>query len=223
MKKAVIIVAGGKGKRMGTTLPKQFLIIGKKPIIHLAIEQFFNYDNQINVIVVLPENQFSFWDELNKTQHFSIPHKLVKGGEERFHSVLNGLSALKDEELVAIHDAVRPLVSEETIKRTFDSAEKNGSGIPVTEVVNSLRKLNGNNSSSVPRSDYRIVQTPQTFKTTQILKAFKTEYQKVFTDDATVYEKMIGPVSLVEGNSENIKVTTPIDIIISESILKLKQ
>lgn len=223
MKKAVIIVAGGKGKRMGSTLPKQFLKLGKKPIIHWAIEQFYNYDNQINVIVVLPENQFSFWAELNKNHQFSIPHKLVKGGEERFHSVLNGLSVLKDEELVAIHDAVRPMVSEGTIKRTFDSAEKNGSGIPVTEVVNSLRKINGNNSASVPRSEYRIVQTPQTFKTEQILKAFKTEYQEIFTDDATVYEKMIGPVSLVEGNSENIKVTTPIDIIISESILKLKQ
>ena len=220
MKKFVIIVAGGSGSRMGTEIPKQFLELAGKPVLMHTIQVFYNYDPDCELILVLPETQQKFWNELCLKHSFSIRHQVVSGGETRFHSVRNGLKMIQDEGIVFIHDGVRPLVSPETIDRCFQMAVKNGNAIPVLQVTDSLRKLKRNQSNSVDRTLYLIVQTPQTFRTEQILMAYQQEYKRTFTDDASVAEKAGIPIFYVTGNPENIKITAPTDLIIAEAFLK---
>jgi 2-C-methyl-D-erythritol 4-phosphate cytidylyltransferase len=222
MKKFVILVAGGSGLRMGTEIPKQFLEISGKPILMHTMQVFYNYDPDIEIILVLPEVQQKFWPELCIQYSFSITHRITSGGETRFHSVKNGLKLIEGSGIVFIHDGVRPLVSFETLEKCFESALKFGNAIPVLPVTESLRKLEGNQNISVDRSQYFSVQTPQTFQTEQIKEAFRQNYDPEFTDDASVAEKAGYQIFMVEGNRENIKITSSVDLIVAETFLELK-
>ncbi|NQX97445.1 MAG: 2-C-methyl-D-erythritol 4-phosphate cytidylyltransferase [Flavobacteriales bacterium] len=223
MHKVAIIVAGGKGERMGVSTPKQFLELAGKPILMHTLEKFKQAVPSIEIILALPENQIDFWEELfHKYQYAKVRHQVVKGGQTRFHSVQNALNLVKENSIIAIHDGVRPLVNEETIKRCFAVAEEKGNAIPVVDVVDSIRhysKQNGKNEA-VSRSCYRIVQTPQCFTSELILKAYEQAYDRLFTDDATVVEKLGETINLVEGNRENIKITTTEDLVIAEVFMK---
>ncbi len=220
MKKFVVIVAGGSGSRMGTEIPKQFLDLCGKPVLMHTLQVFYDYDLQSQLILVLPENQQYFWIELCQKHTFNLPHRVVSGGETRFHSVQNGLRLVDEEGIVFIHDGVRPLVNRETLQKCYDTALFSGNAIPVLPVTESLRKKDGNSTISVDRSLFFSVQTPQTFRSEQILKAFNQPFDPAFTDDASVAEKAGFSIHLVEGNPENIKITQPTDLIIAESFLK---
>lgn len=214
-----IIVAGGKGMRMGKDLPKQFLPIDGTPILMHTLQAFYDYDPSMTLIVVLPSDQQAYWSNLCGDYHFTIPHVVVKGGETRFHSVKNGLSCIKGEGLVAVHDGVRPFVHCDTIDRCFAAAQESGAAVPVVEVVDSLRKVEDEESNAVSRREYRIVQTPQVFDISLLKEAYKQPYTIDFTDDASVVEAYGRKISLVEGNRENIKITSPFDLVIAEAFL----
>ncbi len=214
-----LIVAGGTGKRMGSGIPKQFIELAGRPILMHSIERFRSYDNNIKIIVVLPEKEFSSWDLLKKKHSFSIPHSVVKGGSARFFSVKNGLSHVDNDSLVAIHDGVRPLVALDTIRRTFERAAELGNAIPVIQGNNSLRMMTENGSIPIERHHVMLVQTPQVFKSDLIKKAYLQEYCSDFTDDATVLEKTGEKINLVGGNRENIKITNPEDLVIATALL----
>lgn len=219
MKKYAIIVAGGAGIRMGTETPKQFLELKGKPVIMHSMNRFFNFDENITLIVVLPEHQINFWKNLCEKHHYQVPHQIVSGGSERFFSVKNGLSLVEENAIVAIHDAVRPLVSASTIKSAFDAAMQFGSGIPAIALSDSIRKIEEDKNFAVDRKQYQIIQTPQCFLTTALLKAFNQEYKSEFTDDATVLESIGETIFLTQGNSENIKITTPSDLKLAAALL----
>lgn len=214
MRNAVIIVAGGKGLRMGGYIPKQFMVVGGLPILMHTIKRFHEWDADACIVVVLPESQQQYWQELCQEYKFDIRHTIATGGKERFHSVKNGLAAVPVEcELIGVHDGVRPYVSTEVIERCYDAARWFGAAIPVTPVVETLRHLGPDGRSmTVPRADYRLVQTPQVFRTDILRRAYEQEFTTAFTDDASVVEAMGEEVCLVEGNRENIKITTPADL-----------
>lgn len=220
----VIIVAGGKGLRMGGDIPKQFLPVGGKPVLMRTIERFKEYSESINVILVLPKAQQDYWQELCKEYAFSVQHSIADGGETRFHSVQNGLKLVPNDAngVVGVHDGVRPFVSVEVIARCYEAARKSKAVIPVTPVVETLRHVNADGTGeNVLRSDYRLVQTPQTFDI-QLLKRANTQpYSEKFTDDASVVEGIGQLVSMVEGNRENIKITTPFDLVVAETLCNL--
>lgn len=224
MLKYAIIVAGGKGERMGAELPKQFLEIKGKPILMHTIDKFRNTYQDIEIILALPENQIDFWEELCVLHHFPFsPKRVVKGGKTRFHSVQNALKQVMQKSIVGVHDGVRPLVSKETITNCYTVAEKLGNAIPVIDVVDSLRyvsKQEGTNMA-VTRSCYKSVQTPQCFSSELILKAYKQEFDASFTDDASVVEKLGETINLVDGNEENIKVTNQKDLIVLSQLLSI--
>lgn len=218
-----IIVAGGKGERMGQQIPKQFLELAGKPILMHTIEKFYNTSPELKIILALPENQFDYWEELCYKYGFTkIPHQLVAGGKTRFDSVKNALKLVTENGIVAIHDGVRPLVSAQTITNCIAAAQLTGNAIPVVDVVDSLRFVSKqeNTNKAVTRSCYKSVQTPQCFKTEIILKAYEQDFDESFTDDASVVEKMGHQINLVEGNIENIKITSPIDIAVAEVLMK---
>lgn len=214
----VIIVAGGRGLRMGSDVPKQFLPIGGRPVLMRTIERFREYSERLKIILVLPKEQQDYWEQLCKEYGFNIDYQLANGGETRFHSVSNGLALIGDDEAgtVAIHDGVRPFVSLSVIGSCYDAARTYGAAIPVTPVVETLRHVNG---STVPRSDYRLVQTPQTFNIQLLKKSYRQPYCDAFTDDASVAEHAGYKIHTVEGNRENIKITTPFDMIVGEGVL----
>jgi len=211
-----LIVAGGKGERMNAEIPKQFLEIQGKPILMHTIEAFHRFDNNIQLILVLPELQIEIWNSLCKKHAFTIPHQISRGGKTRFHSVKNGLVVVNTPSLVAVHDGVRPLVSAETLTRCFEAAEQFEAVIPVIDSIDSIRKLTDDGSVSVARSDYKFVQTPQVFDAELLKKAYEQEYSELFTDDASVVEAFGEKIYLVEGNRENIKITTEIDLLLVE-------
>lgn len=215
-----VIVAGGSGKRMGADVPKQFLELAGRPVLMHTIERFKSFNNSIEIITVLPENQLRFWIDLQKKHSFTVPHTLVKGGSNRFFSVRNGLKFVNIPGLVAIHDGVRPFVSIDTIKRCFDTAEKLGNAIPAISPTESLRILNEQGSLPVNRLYVKQIQTPQVFSAALIKKAYLQEYSPEFSDDATVLEKTGEKINLIEGNRENIKITNPEDLIISVALLQ---
>ncbi|MCX6329307.1 MAG: 2-C-methyl-D-erythritol 4-phosphate cytidylyltransferase [Bacteroidia bacterium] len=220
MKLYVVIVAGGSGKRMGADMPKQYLEIAGKPVLMHTLERFKAFNESIEIITVLPENQLRFWADLQVKYSFKIPHTLVKGGgKARFFSVRNGLKFVDVPGLVAIHDGVRPFVSIDTIKRCFDTAEKLGNAIPVITPSDTLRMISEKGSTPMNRTLVRQVQTPQVFNAELIKKAYLQEYLPEFTDDASVLEKTGVKINLVEGNRENIKITNPEDLIISNALL----
>ena len=221
MDQYVIIVAGGSGKRMGLETPKQFLELAGRPVLMHTIERFKAFDNAIEIITVLPENQLRHWIELQKQYSFTVQHTLVKGGAHRFFSVKNGLKFVNSPGLVAIHDGVRPFVTLDTIKRCFETAEKLGNAIPSIPSTESVRILTENGNSPVNRINVRQIQTPQVFSAELIKKAYLQEYKPEFTDDATVLEQMGEKINLIDGNRENIKITNPEDLLISKALLPI--
>ena len=218
--RSVIIVAGGKGLRMGSDLPKQFIPVSGKPVLMRTIEAFHSYDSNIDIILVLPYSHQVYWKELCANYHFGIPHTIAMGGETRFHSVKNGLG-LVNGGIVAVQDGVRPFASKEMIGRCFDAAEKYHAVIPVIDSTDSLREMtDGTKSRIIDRSKIRLVQTPQVFHTDILKKAYETEFKDTFTDDASVVEAMGIDVHLVKGEVTNIKITTPLDLKIGELIVR---
>lgn len=228
----IIIVAGGKGLRMGSDVPKQFLPVDGLPVLMHTIKRFREYSQEMQIILVLPEAQQDYWHNLCKEYAFDVEYMLANGGETRFHSVKNGLDMIPDnaEGVVGVHDGVRPFPALEVIDRCYKTAKETEAVIPVIPVVETLRHIvNVNcdsvavntvavNSITVPRNDYRLVQTPQTFTVSLLKKAYKQPYNDNFTDDASVVEAMGRSITLVEGNRENIKITTPFDLTVAEAL-----
>lgn len=219
MKKSVIIVAGGVGSRMNSLIPKQFLELKGIPVLMHTIMCFNTYDPDLFIRIILPSDQLEQWQFLCKKHSFKVAHEYLAGGETRYQSVKNGLKKMPLVDLIAVHDGVRPFVSHQTITRCFEAAQKYGAAIPVIEVQETIRYIQGDKSSTVNRADYRLVQTPQVFQADIIHTAYKTPYHELFTDDASVAEFCGFPVTLVEGNRENIKLTTPEDLKFAESLL----
>ena len=220
MTRTALIVAGGKGLRMGSDLPKQFLPIGGKPVLMHTIEAFYRFDEEMKIVLVLPQEQQTYWRELCQKYHFWIGQVLADGGETRFHSVKNGL-AYVEPGLVGVHDGVRPFVSRQVIERCYQLAETKKAVIPVVDVVETIRHLTDTGSETVSRSDYKLVQTPQVFDVELLRRAYAQEYTSFFTDDASVVEAMGESVYLAEGNRENIKITTPFDLKISSVLVNV--
>ena len=220
---SVIIVAGGKGLRMGGELPKQFIPIGGKPVLMHTIEAFYNFSDQIRIILVLPESHQSYWEEICKEYNFTIPHQVALGGDTRFQSVKNGLR-LVGEGIVGVHDGARPFVSIKLIETCYEEAATKKAVIPAIPATDSLRELiDEQKSKIVDRSKIVLVQTPQVFDVGLLKKAYNAEFNDSFTDDASVVEAMGAEVCLVKGESSNIKMTTPIDLKIGALILKERQ
>lgn len=220
MYRTALIVAGGKGLRMGSELPKQFLPIGGKPVLMHTLEAFHRFDKRMQLILVLPREQQGFWRELCEMHRFNIRHEIADGGETRFHSVKNGLALINGiGGVVGVHDGVRPFVSQEVIARCFREAAVRKAVIPVIDVVETVRHLTGSGSETVNRNDYKLVQTPQVFDVDLLRRAYEQEFTPLFTDDASVVEAMGVPVHLVEGNRENIKITTPFDLKVASALL----
>ena len=206
---------------MQSAIPKQFLMLGGEPIVARTINTFSEALPGAEIVVVLPETHIPLWENL-RARFDVAPHRIVAGGEERFHSVLNGINALSAEvEYIAVHDGVRALATKRLIIRAMLAAEQHDAVIPVIDVVDSYRRVEGDNSYIVPRSDLRIVQTPQVFKAQLLRDAYSVEYSSAFTDDASVVEASGGHITLVEGERTNIKITTPEDIALAESFLGL--
>ena len=229
----VIIVAGGKGLRMGSDIPKQFLPIGGKPVLMRTIERFREYSGDLQIILVLPKPQQDYWKELCKEYDFKVEYLLTNGGDTRFHSVQNGLALVPDdaEGVVGVHDGVRPFPSIEVIRRCYETARTTKAVIPVIPIVETVRQILPSNQSNpntlsnpssitVPRDQYRLVQTPQTFDIQLLKAANRQPYNDGFTDDASVVESYGQPITLVDGNRENIKITTPYDMVVAEAIIR---
>jgi len=221
VREEVIIVAGGKGSRMKSELPKQFMTIHNRPVIIHTLEKFYTWKPDMHVVVVMNE---SFMDNWNELKERSFPDKeitAVAGGNTRFQSVKNGLSKLKHSGVVAIHDAARPCVSVRVIGDCFRVATLKKTAIPVLQVHESLRKIeNDDSSNSVNRNDFVTVQTPQCFHTELIKEAYKVDFDSRFTDDASVVESLGDEIHLVPGNRENVKVTEPSDLVLAEVFLR---
>ncbi len=204
---------------MNSLVPKQFLELHGKPILMHSIEVFSQAIPQINIILVLPLPYRKQWETLCQKHNFKIPLQLADGGETRFHSVKNGLALVPKDTIVGIHDAARPLVNKQTIINAFETAEQKGNASPAIQINESIREVKNSNNKAVDRSTIFIIQTPQCFQSSLIKKAFLQEYHHTFTDDASVLEAMGEKINLIEGNRENIKITTPQDLIIAEAIL----
>lgn len=220
MTQYVLIVAGGKGIRMGGDIPKQFLPIGGVPVLMRTMDAFYAYNQDIQIILVLPHDQQAFWLDLCRKHRFERPYRIADGGETRFHSVKNGLALVETPALVGVHDGVRPFVSSDVIRRCYAEASQKHAVVPCVNVVETLRHVQEEGSVTVPRDEYRLVQTPQVFDATLLKKAYEQPYSPQFTDDASVVESMGMVVSLIEGNRENIKITTPFDLKIASALLE---
>ena len=218
MKKHIIIVAGGKGLRMGGEIPKQFLPICGKPVLMRTLETFHEFDAAMHIVLVLPVSQQTYWKDLCQEYRFDLLHEIADGGETRFHSVMNGLALVEGDGLVGVHDGVRPFVSQEVIARCYEEAARCKAVIPVIDVVETVRHLTEEGSETVPRDRYKLVQTPQVFDVALLRRAYQQEYTDLFTDDASVVEALGEKVCLVKGNRENIKLTTPFDLKLAEML-----
>jgi 2-C-methyl-D-erythritol 4-phosphate cytidylyltransferase len=214
-----IITAAGAGVRMNTPLPKQFIPLLGKPVLMHTIEAFLKVQFNMQIILVLPRDQMDYWAQLCRDHAFNHPVQLAEGGPTRFHSVKNGLRLVPDNHLVAIHDGVRPLVSAQTITEAFHLAEKFGNAIPVVKISESVRIIEHAFNRPIDRQALRIVQTPQCFRSSLIKQAYNVNFHETFTDDASVLEKTGERIYLSEGNKENIKITTPEDLLIAEAIM----
>lgn len=219
-KYSVVIVAAGKGLRAGGDLPKQFQPLGGEPMLMHTLRAFHAYDYRLRIVVVLPDEYRPLWEELCTEYRFAIPHVTVAGGETRFHSVQNGLQEISEEETVGIHDGARPLVTPELIGRCFDVSFQQGVGVvPVVDEVNSVRLLTETGSKMVDRKRLKIVQTPQVFPARVLKEAYDTDFDPLFTDDASVAERHGLPIHLVSGEMINIKITTPFDLFVAEQYM----
>lgn len=208
---SIIITAGGIGKRMGSTIPKQFIEVAKLPILMHTINCFYFFDKNCQIIITLPEDWKEYWNQLLIDYSFEVPHIIVDGGKERYDSIKNALSECTNT-LIAVHDGVRPLVSHSTIERCIKLAEEKGTAIPTLALKESLRKIEEDRTISVERINYLSVQTPQFFKADILRKAYTIPYHEGITDDASLVEEAGFQIEVTEGNEENIKVTSPIDL-----------
>lgn len=222
MDKYAVIVAGGKGLRMGNAVPKQFLPLAGKPILYYTLKAFVDAFEDINLVLVLPQDQLSYAQMVLQEFEERIDVELVTGGETRFHSVQNGLKVVADDSIVFVHDGVRPLVSPGLIRACYQQAVDKGSAIPAIPIADSLRVVDGENSKPVNRDKMRSIQTPQTFRAELLLPAFLQGYTDDFTDEATVVEAYGSRVYLIEGEKSNIKLTTPEDMVVAESTIKAR-
>lgn len=225
MKTVAIIVAGGSGTRFGAEVPKQFLMLGDKPILMRTIEAFEEALGSVDheIVVTLPAEQFGLWRELCERYDFALSHRVVAGGETRWHSVKNALDSIDnpaDVDVIGVHDGVRPLASLELICRVLEAARRNGAAIPVVMLNDSVRQVDGEASHALDRSSLRAVQTPQAFDARMLLDAYVRPYQPTFTDDASVVESAGHQVALVEGDPKNLKITRPMDLALAEYLLK---
>lgn len=217
-----LIVAGGKGTRIKSKLPKQFLELNGLPVLMHTILSFYRYSEKIRIILVLPEDDFSTWDMLCDKYNFHKPLILVHGGDSRFQSVKNGLNKIEGEGLVAIHDGVRPMVNEDIIGASFRLAAVHQSAVAAVRLKESIRMTDQDQTKAVDRSRFRLIQTPQTFQIWLIKEAYRQKEDPSLTDDASVAERAGYPISLFEGSYENIKITTHEDLVIAEALLKSK-
>jgi 2-C-methyl-D-erythritol 4-phosphate cytidylyltransferase len=224
-RKYAIIVAGGKGSRMGTEIPKQFLLLHGKPVLMYAMEAFYTYDPAMQIILVLPVEQKIYWHSLCEKHDCKIEHQIADGGETRFHSVKNGLALVTEDSLVAVHDGVRPLVSQELIAVLFQTAKEKKAAYPVVSMSDTIRRVIVNGTSKImDRSKFYRVQTPQVFSSKILIHAYESDYSEKFTDDVSVVEmRRLCKPSMVEGSNENIKITTPIDLVLAEAIISHKK
>lgn len=218
-KRFAVIVAGGKGLRMGNDIPKQFLELQGKPILMRSLECFHNFDSAMECIVVLPESQIEYWKQLCTKYGCTIPHKIVAGGKERFHSVFNGIRTICEEGLVAVHDGVRPLISHEMLRDGFAMAEQFGSAIPYIDSVDSLRIIDETGTKPVNRATVKRIQTPQIFDVAQLQEIMSVDFRPEFTDEATVWELSGRTLHFYKGDTKNIKITTPEDLKIADVLL----
>lgn len=214
-----LIVAGGKGTRMKSAVPKQFIELKGLPILMHTLNAFYRYSAKIKIVLVLPEDDFPVWTSLCAKHNFNRPHVLARGGDSRFQSVKNGLQQIEENGLVAIHDGVRPLVSEDLISASFRLAAVHQSAVAAVRLKESIRITDQDNTKAVDRSKFRLIQTPQTFKTDLIKNAYTIKEDPSLTDDASVAERAGHVISLFEGSYENLKVTTPEDLIVAEALL----
>jgi len=220
MEKYVLIVAGGKGLRMKSELPKQFIEINNKPVLMHTFDAFSGIGNINNFILILATEYIGYWEELCEKHCFKTEHTVIEGGPKRYHSVKRGLSLIPNNSLVAIHDAVRPVVSRNIIKNGFDIAAKKGNAIPAVAIKESIRKISGSLSKSVNREMFKIVQTPQFFQSALIKRAYEQAFNEKFTDDANMLESLGKQIYLIEGDTKNIKITDPEDLVYAEYLLK---
>jgi 2-C-methyl-D-erythritol 4-phosphate cytidylyltransferase len=222
MKYYAIIVAGGSGTRMKTEQAKQFLLLDDLPILMHTINAFHQCDVKPEIVLVLNIDQHQYWTDLCTKYKYSVPHHLVKGGEQRYHSVKNGLNVIKKSAIVAVHDAVRPLVSASLITKSFELAEANGNAVAAIRPVDSVRMTQANYTRAINREDIFLIQTPQTFQLGQLKKAYEQPYRNSFTDDASVVEMAGYDIQLIEGERENLKITYPIDLELASLLLQKK-
>jgi len=222
LKKYAIIVAGGSGTRMNSVVPKQFLKLDGRPVLMHTITKFSEVNQNIEIIVVIPPDHLATWQQLCAEYQFNIPHRIVEKGETRFQSVKNALAFVTETGIVAVHDAARPLVDSKIIITAYKAAEMYGTGVPAIPLNDSIRQIDSTLSIAVDRSKYCIIQTPQCFKTEIIKKAYEQDYKFTFTDDATVVESTGEKIRLIDGHSDNMKITNPRDFIIAEALLKNK-
>jgi len=220
MKKYAIIVAGGSGSRMNSAIPKQFICIDNKPILFHTIQRFLDYSEKIEIILVLPKEQITEWDKLCNQFSFSPSIKVTHGGASRFQSVKNGLALINEEGLVAVQDGVRPFVTRTILDQTYQLAAEKGNAIAAISLKDSIRSVSDNITKSEDRTKFKLIQTPQTFKVSLIKKAYLTPEDPLFTDDASVLERTGEKIFLAEGSPQNIKITTPEDLIIAEALIK---
>ncbi len=220
-KKYAIIVGGGIGTRMNSSTPKQFMKLNGKPVLMHSITKFSECGLNLEIIVALPSQQINSWHQLCKEHNFTIPITIVEGGDTRYDSVKNSLQHVAEAGLVAVHDAVRPLVNIKTILAVYRDAEMYGNAVPAIPLNDSIRKIESGKSIAVDRSRYCIIQTPQCFKVATLKKAYLKEYKPTFTDDASIVEACGEQIHLIDGTLENIKITNPQDLVVAETILKI--
>jgi 2-C-methyl-D-erythritol 4-phosphate cytidylyltransferase len=219
MKYYAIIVAGGSGNRMQTETPKQFLLLKNLPVLMHSIKAFAHCDTQPKILLVLNKEQHSYWSKLCEEFNFNIPHQVIDGGSERFYSVQNALNTITDESIVAVHDAVRPLVSKQLIDNCFTQALEKGNVIAAVQSSDSVRILKDGTTSAIERDEVYLVQTPQSFKLSILKEAYKQSFQSNFTDDASVVENIGEHINIIEGERNNIKITYPIDLELAEMLI----
>jgi 2-C-methyl-D-erythritol 4-phosphate cytidylyltransferase len=220
----VVLVAGGAGSRMRSELPKQFMHLCGKPILLHTMQRFMDFNPSIALVVVMHPDYVLYWQDLVRTLPVTIPHTVVAGGLERFHSVANGLQSIASNTgVVAIHDAVRPLVSSKTLEAAFATARSRACAIPVLPSADSIREMKDGKSFVVDRNNFRLVQTPQCFDLAELRMAFEQPYHHSFTDDAAVWEASGREVTLIEGNRENFKITTPEDLRLAEALMQMNR